>query len=403
MEKKKDKKNIGIYIHIPFCKSKCSYCDFLSFELNNEFMIEEYIKALIYEIKNTDLKIKQLYSNTSKDNTISLSNINSLLVDTIYFGGGTPSLIKAEYIANIINAIRSTFNISQDVEITIEANPESISREKLTTYKEVGINRVSIGLQTTDNTLLKRIGRLHSYEEFKEKYELVRNLFNNISIDLIFGLPGQNLDMVKKDLNEVLNLSPEHISTYSLILEENTQMYNEVSQFKIKLPEDTLNREMYWLIKKTLEDNNYTHYEISNFSKKDKESKHNKHYWNQDEYLSYGIGASSYFNNIRFSNISNMPLYIDNTNNDVFDIEVEEIQNKQDVQKEYMLLQLRNLKGVDIDKFKSKFKKSPLDTFKKELEKLENLELIFIDKNSNSIRLTNKGLDLANLVWQEFI
>ena len=403
MEKKKDKKNIGIYIHIPFCKSKCSYCDFLSFELNNEFMIEEYIKALIYEIKNTDLKIKQLYSNTSKDNTISLSNINSLLVDTIYFGGGTPSLIKAEYIANIINAIRSTFNISQDVEITIEANPESISREKLTTYKEVGINRVSIGLQTTDNTLLKRIGRLHSYEEFKEKYELVRNLFNNISIDLIFGLPGQNLDMVKKDLNEVLNLSPEHISTYSLILEENTQMYNEVSQFKIKLPEDTLNRDMYWLIKKTLEENNYTHYEISNFSKKNKESKHNAHYWNQDEYLSYGIGASSYFNNIRFSNISNMPLYIDNTNNDVFDIEVEEIQNKQDVQKEYMLLQLRNLKGVDIDKFKSKFKKSPLDTFKKELEKLENLELIFIDKNSNSIRLTNKGLDLANLVWQEFI
>ena len=314
------------------------------------------------------------------------------------------SSIDAKLLKEILDTISYEFNVSSNVEITIEVNPESVTSEKLEIYKSSGINRISIGLQTTNDKMLKELGRLYIYSEFKEKYNLIKKYFNNINIDLIFGLPFQNIDDLKKDIKEIINLNPNHISAYSLIIEKNTKIYKEAKDFKIKIPEDILNRDMYWYIKTNLEKNGYIHYEISNFSKEKYESKHNIHCWEQKEYLGYGIGAASYFNNTRFSNITNLPLYIVNIQNNIFDINIEEIQNIKDKQKEYMLLNLRMLKGVNVNKFKKLFNKDPLIIFKNEINRLiDNNLLKIIDKNELYIRLTNKGLDLANIVWEEFI
>ncbi len=409
-------RKIGIYIHIPFCKSKCTYCDFLSFSFKNQYLQKEYFKALEKEIENTLLKLQKIYG--AQNLNISKELKLPLVVDTIYIGGGTPSFVEPEYIVKILKTIQKEFQILENAEITIEVNPESIDENKLKAYQDAKINRISIGLQTTNNNMLKKIGRLYSYSQFKDKYNLVKKYFNNISIDLMFGLPNQKIDDIKKDLKEIIDLNPSHISTYSLILEKNTQLYEEVKNYKIKIPEDQLNRDMYWYIKKELEKYQYIHYEISNFSKKNKESQHNIHCWKQKEYLAFGIGASSYFNNTRFSNINNLPLYIDNINNNKFNINIEEIQSNKDKEKEFVFLSLRMLKGLNINEFKDKFKKDPLILFHKQITKLSSAGLLEIVESENKvkgikqknahmdnmyIRLTTKGLDLANLVWEEFI
>lgn len=423
---------IGIYVHIPFCKSKCSYCDFLSFECKNEYLKNEYIDAIIKEIDSTSLKIinvNNIFFNSDayeeiiqeleelekhKDNNDNANDNDDsddestngrLIVDTIYFGGGTPSLIDADDIKRILDAIKKEFIIVEDPEITIEVNPESINEDKLKTYKEIGINRISIGLQTTNNNLLKQLGRIHTFEEFKEKYYLTRKYFNNINIDLMFGLPKQDIVLLKKDIEELINLNPEHISTYSLILEENTKLYKEVKNFNLKLPSDNLNRDMYWYIKKSLEANGYIHYEISNFSKKSFESKHNINCWKQKEYFAFGVNGASYFNNVRFSNITNLPLYIENVNNNSITVDIDEIQNFKDKEKEFVLLGLRMIEGFSVKEFEDKFDKSPLKIFEVEINELIKKELIIIQDTDNDkfIKLTNKGLDLANIVWEYFI
>ncbi len=403
---------IGIYVHIPFCKSKCSYCDFLSFNLNNEYMKKEYFKAIKKEISDTILKIDYL-NNINRNKSIvenineetNINNFNNLIVDTIYIGGGTPSSVDPKYIKEIIDEIKSEFYVLDDVEITIEVNPESVNEENLKLYSNIGINRISIGLQTTNDLILKRLGRLYTYSEFKDKYNLIRKYFKNINIDLMFGLPNQSLDDVKKDIEELIYLNPNHISTYSLILEENTKLYKEYKNKEIILPEDILNRDMYWYIKKSLEKAGYIQYEISNFSKDSYESKHNINCWKQKYYLGYGIGAASYFNNIRFSNISNLPLYIDNINNKIIDINIEEIQDIESMQKEYVLLALRMNQGLSIKSFIDKFNIDSLVLFEDKINKLINNNLITINQSDNDVvlKLTDKGLDLANLVWEEFI
>ena len=400
---------IGIYVHIPFCKSKCSYCDFLSFECKNEYMKNEYINAIVKEINLTSLKllyVENIFFNSDAYNKTIKKPMNAnLIVNTIYFGGGTPSLIDADDIKRILEAIRKEFILVEDPEITIEVNPESINENKLKTYKEIGINRISIGLQTTNNSLLKQLGRIHTFEEFKEKYYLTRKYFNNINIDLMFGLPKQDLTLLKKDIEELITLNPEHISTYSLILEENTKLYKAVKRFDLKLPSDNLNRDMYWYIKKALENNGYTHYEISNFSKKNFESKHNINCWKQEEYFAFGVNGSSYFNNVRFSNISNMPLYIENVNNSSITVDIDEIQSFQDKEKEFVMLGLRMIEGFSVNEFIDKFDKSPFKLFENEINELIKKELIIIQDTDNDkfIKLTNKGLDLANIVWEYFI
>ena len=378
---------LGIYIHIPFCKQKCYYCDFVSFS-KNEDKIEKYIEALKKEIKEESKKIdKEKY-----------------IIDTIYIGGGTPSYIDERYISQIVYEIRENYNIEKEIEITIEVNPGTVNEEKLKEYKKNGINRLSIGLQSTNNELLKQIGRIHTYEEFLNTYNLARKVgFKNINVDLMLGLPNQTLTNIQDSLEKVINLKPEHISFYSLIIEENTQIEKMIKQGKLKLPDEEIERNMYWKAKNILEENNYIHYEISNFAKEGYESKHNLNCWNQKEYLGFGVAAHSYFENKRYCNTNSIEEYCRNIeeNNINKNRDICEIQKEEEMKKEYMLLGLRKIEGIDVQEFKNKFVENPIYTFHNELEKLVKEELIEIDLNQ--IKLTSKGLDFANLVWKEFI
>lgn len=369
-------KEIGVYVHIPFCKRKCYYCDFISFCEKDELQ-ENYINTVIQEIED--------FFNLNKN----------VKIKTIYIGGGTPSFIDGKYIEKIMN----TFNKEGVVEATIEVNPGSASLEKLKKYKECGINRLSIGLQSTEDRLLKKIGRIHNYNDFLATYNLAREVgFDNINVDLMIGLPGQTIEDVKSSLNKVINLNPSHISVYSLIVEENTIIYNLIEQNKIVLPDEELERNMYWYVKNYLELGGYEHYEISNFAKNGKMSLHNWDCWNQKEYIGFGASAHSYLNRKRFCNIGVLEEYIKDFKNTK---EVQEVQSFYETKQEYMLLGLRKIKGVCISDFKNKFGENPIFLFKNELNKLIEEDLLEI--TTNNIKLTNKGLNFANLVWEEFV
>lgn len=369
-------KEIGVYVHIPFCKRKCYYCDFISFCEKDELQ-EKYINTVIQEIED--------FFNLNKN----------VKIKTIYIGGGTPSFIDGKYIEKIMN----TFNKEGIVEATIEVNPGSASLEKLKKYKECGINRLSIGLQSTEDRLLKKIGRIHNYNDFLATYNLAREVgFDNINVDLMIGLPGQTIEDVKSSLNKVINLNPSHISVYSLIVEENTIIYNLIEQNKIVLPDEELERNMYWYVKNYLELGGYEHYEISNFAKNGKKSLHNLDCWNQKEYVGFGVSAHSYLNRKRFCKIGVLEEYIKDFKNTK---EVQEVQSFYETKQEYMLLGLRKIKGVCISDFKNKFGENPIFLFKNELNKL--IEEGLLEITTNNIKLTNKGLNFANLVWEEFV
>ena len=374
-------KELGIYIHIPFCKQKCYYCDFYSLP-NNENLIEQYIKTLLEEI-NEFFKL-----NKGKYN-----------ITTIYIGGGTPSYIDSKYINDIIYKIKENVKINKNVEITIEINPGTVNEQKLKEYYKNGINRLSIGLQSTDNVLLKNIGRIHTYEEFVKNYKMARDIgFENINIDLMLALPEQQIKDLEESVDKIIKLNPEHISVYSLILEEDTKLYEMIKNNIYNLPNDKEERIMYWNTKQQLEQNGYIHYEISNFCKNGFTSKHNINCWEQKEYIGFGAGAHSYINLKRFSNICDIKKYINNRKEN---ITIHEIQDKNMQMKEYMILALRKLDGINLKQFKEKFNTDATTIFEKEIDKLIKEELIKVDKTN--IKLTNKGLDFANIVWQEFV
>ena len=376
-----ENKEMGIYVHIPFCKKKCDYCDFISFSNKNSKM-QEYIEAVLKEIELQKIK-KQ--------------------ITTIYIGGGTPSYIDSKYIKEILSEICKK-NVADNAEITIEVNPGTVTLEKLKDYKMAGINRLSIGLQTTNDELLKQIGRIHNVEQFLETYKMAREVgFKNINVDLMLGLPNQRIKDLKDSLEKIIQLQPEHISVYSLIVEEGTPIANKIESGELELPEEELERNMYWYVKNTLELNGYKHYEISNFAKKGFESKHNMNCWNQEEYIGIGIAAHSYRDITRYSNTENMSEYIKNVRSNKLERNriIHEIQKEDDTKKEYMLLGLRKIEGISIKKFKEKFGDNPIYLYRNELKKLSDENLINIDEDN--IRLTNKGIDLANLVWEEFV
>ena len=375
----------GIYVHIPFCKSKCLYCDFNSFAKKDE-CIEPYIKSLIKEIEE--------YAKVNKD----------ILVKTIYIGGGTPSYIKEKYIKEIINTIKQNFEIINNAEITIEVNPGTVNKRKLECYYKSGINRLSIGLQSSNEKLLKLIGRVHNFEDFLETIRVAQSVgFTNINADCIIGLPTQNIYDVEDTLNVLINLRLTHISVYSLIVEPNTPIEKKINSGELKLPDEEIERYMYWFAKRKLEENGYLHYEISNFAKPLYRSKHNLDCWNQKEYKGFGVSASSYENGIRYNNIADIDKYIKNieNNNIKANYIIEEKQDKEAMMKEYMLLGLRKIAGVNINEFIKKFEISPLYKFNNEITKL--LREGLIEANEHNIRLSKKGLDLANLVWEEFV
>ena len=367
-------KEIGVYIHIPFCNRKCYYCDFVSYT-KCENLIEEYIKKLNIEIDNVLSK-------------------NKYDIKTVYIGGGTPSLCSIHDLKKL--AILKYIN--KNTEFTIEVNPSSVTKEKLDTYKEIGINRISIGMQSTNDDILKTIGRLHSFEQFKEAYELVRVAgFTNVNVDLMIGLPGETVETVKTDVRNIIKLNPEHISVYSLILEEGTLLEEKINSRELILPSEDEERKMYWLVKELLEGSGYKHYEISNFAKTGFESKHNSDCWNQKEYYGFGVAAHSYIDGVRFSNTENLKKYLIGEN----EVSVNEVQTEKDKMNEFMLLGLRKIDGVKISEFKNKYVQNPVYLYKDIIDKLVKQELIEVDMDS--IKLTNKGIDFANIVWEEFV
>ena len=395
-------REIGIYIHIPFCLKKCNYCDFISYE-NKLDIQEKYINNLKQEIYSQRDIIKN-----SK-------------VTTIYIGGGTPSIIESKYILEIIEYLKNYIDRSnfENIETTIEVNPGTVTEQKLKDYHDIGINRLSIGLQAVQDELLKMLGRIHNYEQFLETYNMAKKVgFKNINVDLMIGLPEQSIGDVKESIDKILELKPEHVSVYSLIVEDGTKISKLIENGVYSLPDEELERMEYSYVKNKLELVGYEHYEISNFAKEGYYSKHNLNCWKQMEYLGFGVSAHSYYENIRFSNTEDLNTYINASSQDFEEFNfknlynkiesdksklkiIQEIQNIEDKKKEYMLLGLRTLKGVSISEFKQKFGENPIYLFRKELEKLVNEDLLRVDLDN--IMLTRKGLDLANIVWEEFV
>ncbi len=377
---------LGIYIHIPFCVKKCDYCDFISY-VNKFNKQEEYIKKIIEEIE---------------DNKEILKNNN---ITTIYIGGGTPSTIKPELIKSILDKIYKIIETTnktnkENIEITIEVNPGTTNKNNLQMYKNCGINRLSIGLQSTNNVILKDIGRIHNYEQFLNTYEWANEVgFNNINVDLMLGLPKQTIENLKESLQKITDLKPEpkHISVYSLIIEENTEIERKLNEGSIELPDEEAERNQYKYTKNYLELKGYKHYEISNFAKDNYESKHNINCWEQKQYIGFGIAAHSYIDGCRYSNTNDLEKYLKSKDIKI----IHEEQTIEDMKKEYMLLGLRKIDGISISKFKEKFGENPIYLFRKELQKLVEESLIIIDLDY--IKLTEKGIDFANLVWKEFV
>lgn len=366
-------KKLAIYVHIPFCKQKCKYCDFTSFQ-DKEDKIGTYVDALIKEIISYKEKTK------------------NYVVTSVYFGGGTPSFIDVKFIEKIFNSIKENYTLADDLEVTIEANPGTINLEKLKKYREIGFNRISFGVQAYQDRLLKEIGRVHSANDAIKGFYMAREAgFNNISLDLMFGLPGQTIDDVRETLNKFIELNPEHISTYSLKVEEKTVFGRLYDEGKLKLPNEDEERNMYYLIKEKLKEAGYNHYEISNFAKVGFESRHNTAYWKRQEYLGFGLGASSCFEEVRFSNTDNFDEYVRDFEGSIRE---KEILTAEDITSEKVILGLRMLSGID-DKLIC------CESWRKSVEKLINARLI-ISENGR-IRLTDKGLDLANQVFVEFL
>ncbi len=376
-------KDLGIYIHIPFCKSKCFYCDFYSKPECTNSNIEEYIDTICMELlANSEL-------------------LQERNITTVYFGGGTPSLIDAKYITKILDLIR-LFNNSIE-EITIEANPESLNKEKLTAYLEAGVNRLSLGLQSANNSTLKKIGRIATKEMFEKAYnDAVEAGFSNISTDVIIGLPDETLEDFKNTVEYILNLDKiKHISAYSLEVHEGTKLDFLLNSGFLTLPDETTEREMKYMLDNMLKEHKFARYEISNYAKPKYESKHNTACWEQQEYLGLGAAAASFVNSTRYTNVPDMDKYIEYMK--------QGISVKQDIEemdllgtmKEYIILKLRLTEGLNFDEFKLKFKKDVLDLYKVQIDKL--VEEGLLEKDDKGIRLTYKGEDLANIVWQEFI
>lgn len=382
------RENIGIYIHIPFCKKKCFYCDFVSYE-NKENLIQEYIDAVCLEIlQNAEI----------------LSEYN---ISTIYFGGGTPSLIKAEYIEKILNTLKLFVKDEKEIkEITIEINPNSASLDKLEKYYNLGINRLSIGLQSTHDKILRNIGRLHTFNDFKEVLKNANAVgFKNISVDLIYPLPGLNLSGFKETLNSVIKLKDEfnikHISVYNLEVHENTRLDFLLKEGFVSLCNEDEEYKMREELNKRLQDNGFVKYEISNYAYPGFESKHNLCYWNQEKYIGFGVNASSFFNLKRYRNTSNIDKYIDGIkNNKNIVVETEEL-DKLSLMKEYIILKLRLSKGVEISEFKQKFGTDIFDIFNTEFNSLKKDNLVNI--TSKNISLTSRGEEVANIVWEMFV
>ena len=372
-------KEMSLYIHIPFCKQKCLYCDFPSYA-GKESLMDDYINALIKEI---------------------IDKSNLYKIKSIFVGGGTPSYLDESNMEKLLCAINK-LSFCDDIEFTMECNPGTLNEEKLLIMKRNNVNRLSFGLQSTNNSLLKEIGRIHSFNEFKENYLLARKCgFENINVDLMFGLPNQTIDDWKQSLEDIVLLKPEHISAYSLIIEEGTCFYNLYEKDKLNLPSENDERTMYSITKDILKEHGYYQYEISNYAQDGKECFHNKVYWKFEEYLGLGVSSSSFIDEKRIKNIDNIKEYIEKITKNEDVIQEIHVNDEKDDMEEFMFMGLRMIEGIDEEKFKKKFGKDVYDVYKEPIEKHVQERLLICD--SGKIKLTPKGIELSNYVMSDFI
>lgn len=378
----KIKRELSLYLHIPFCVRKCIYCDFLSFA-SDEAMREQYVDAICKEINSYKIFGKEYQ------------------IKTIFVGGGTPSLLSEREMEKIFSSLIDTFDLTEVEEVTIEANPGTLTREKLSCYKKIGINRLSMGLQSTEEKELSMLSRIHTYRQFLEGYEEARRQgFRNINIDLMMGLPNQTEESYLKGLEKIMTLHPEHISSYSLIVEEETSLYHREDLLDL-LPDEDTEREMYDLTGQKLEENGYYRYEISNYAKQGFECKHNIVYWKQKEYLGIGLGASSYFQGARFKNEKNFSSYLKMPYIPIKKRAQYTMLSVEDKMEEFMYLGLRMTEGISKALFENTFHRKIEDVYGDVFKKYEKMELL--REKGDLIYFTKKGLDVSNQVLWEFL
>ena len=389
-----DKRPLGVYLHIPFCVRKCLYCDFLSMAATDE-VIDRYVQALCRQIK----KEAPAYGD--------------FCVNTVFLGGGTPSLLKGNQLQQILDTVRAYFLVEPDAEITMESNPGTLTSDKLKAYRRAGINRLSMGLQSTEDHLLQALGRIHTWQEFCENFRAARAAgFDNINIDLMSALPGQTCADWMETLRKVTELEPEHISAYSLIIEEGTPFYDRYGEegdpgAYPALPDEDEERQMYARTEEFLKEKGYHRYEISNYAREGRECIHNVGNWNRVEYVGFGIGAASLAENRRFQVISGLHTYLQELeqgegiwsrlHEDV--LELDETAQME----EFMFLGLRLAQGVSAVRFQACFGRDITEVYGSVLEELEQQELLVYDRSRQQIWLTPRGVDVSNYVLAQFL
>ncbi len=378
-------KEIGIYVHIPFCVKKCDYCDFLSAPAALEEQ-EKYVDVLLQEIEKTAAKEGKLE------------------VKSIFFGGGTPSIIPSSLLCKVLTFIQEKFQIRPYAEITLEANPGTLTAEKLLDYKKAGFNRISVGLQSANNEELMKLGRIHTFEDFMESYMNIRKAgFANVNVDLMSALPGQTIKSYIETLQKVAMLKPEHISAYSLIVEEGTPFYEKYGSEEGQklLPDEDDDRYMYQETQRILESAGYHRYEISNYARKDKECRHNVIYWTGEDYLGFGIGAASYYKGVRYNNTSDMDFYCKMQGDPAVIREDRVVLTTKQKMEEFMFLGLRMSEGISISDFYDRFRMSFDAVYGDTARKLYEEGLLCMGQGR--VWLTDYGIDVSNQVLAEFL
>lgn len=408
---------LGIYIHIPFCVRKCRYCDFLSFPFDNltghEEKMEAYVNALCEEIKcffQKDTIETSLFQETpvhcsglSQSQTRELQSYKKqqYRVTSIYLGGGTPSILPPALTEKILSAIYQYADVARDAEITTEANPGTLTKEKLRSYQRSGINRLSLGLQSTVEKELAYLGRIHSYEDFLKSYDMaVQTGFDNINIDLMSAIPYQTMTSWELSLNRVLKLQPAHISAYSLIIEEGTPFYEDGNLSSL-IPDEDTERRMYELTEQMLCQEGYHRYEVSNYSKPGKECRHNLLYWDRRDYIGFGLNSASCLNEVRFTNTKNLEAYLKNPWTELSDREEREVLSHREQMEEAMILGLRKIEGISSREFQRRYGEKMEDIFQDVITRYEKEGLL--QWKEDRLSFTKRGLDVSNMVLCEFL
>lgn len=381
-------KELELYVHIPFCVQKCLYCDFLSMPVD-ESVRRHYVNQLIEEIEQK------------------AENYKAYQVTSLFFGGGTPSILSETQITEMMEALQKNFSIKSDAEITIECNPGTLTRQKIAEYKASGINRISLGLQSAKNQELKKLGRIHTFEEFLHNYDLVRKSgFDNVNVDVMSALPGQTVSDWEYTLKEVISLRPEHISAYSLIIEEGTPFYQsyaadeqrrEEGEEPLFLPDEETERAMYRLTGELLLEKGYERYEISNYAKKGRECRHNIGYWTRKNYLGLGLGSASLVENVRFSNTSDLKEYL----NGMFKPQEKEVLERKEQMEEFAFLGLRMMEGISRKRFAQIFGVEIEAVYGDVIQRMTKLGLL--KQQTGNIFLTEEGISVSNYVMSEFL